>query len=108
MIDRAREKHIARRLKVLGHPDRIRLLKLLDAPERFPGNLVDVRKVGVCVNDLAKAAELPQSTTSHHLSLMQEVGLVVVTEHGSWRYIRPDHRTLGDLAAAIIGLTTPV
>jgi ArsR family transcriptional regulator len=95
---------LARRLKVLGHPDRLRLLRLLTQPERFPGNLVDPVRVGICVNDLAKAAGLPQSTTSHHLGLLQEAGLLVSTEHGSWRYIRPDGAAFAELGAAVKGL----
>lgn len=96
------EATLAKRLKVLGHPDRLRLLRLLAAPELFPGNLVDPRQVGLCVNDLAKAAGLPQSTTSHHLGLLQEAGLLQTTEHGAWRYIRPipeAFRALGEAVA---------
>jgi DNA-binding transcriptional ArsR family regulator len=89
---------LASQLKILGHPDRLALLRLMNAPERFPGNLVDVRAVGVCVNDLAKAAGLPQSTTSHHLSLLAKAGLLVATEHGQWRYVRPDANSFRHLA----------
>lgn len=95
---------VARQLKVLGHPDRLKLLRLLASPERFPGNLVDPRQVGICVNDLAKAAGLPQSTTSHHLGLLQEAGLLISTEHGPWRYIRANQDAFRQLAADLIGL----
>src|SRR4051794_37498907 len=91
---------LARALKTLGHPARIQLFRLLASPELFPSNLVDPRTIGVCVNDLAKAAGLPQSTASHHLTLLQEAGLLQTTEHGPWRYIRADAkalRMLGDL-----------
>jgi ArsR family transcriptional regulator len=98
------EEALARQLKVLGHPDRLRLLRLMGMPEKFPGNLVDARAVGVCVNDLAKAAELPQSTTSHHLGLMQKAGLLQTTEHGQWRYVRPDPGALRLLGASVAGL----
>jgi ArsR family transcriptional regulator len=95
---------LARQLKVLGHPDRLKLLQLLASPEKFPGNMVDPRQVGICVNDLAKAAGLPQSTTSHHLSLLQEAGLLVATEHGPWRYIRADRDAFRQLADGVLGL----
>jgi len=98
------DERLARQLKVLGHPDRLRLLRLLAAPERFPGNLVDARTVGVCVNDLAKAAGLPQSTTSHHLGLLQEAGLLVATEHGPWRYIRPNREAFAHLGRDLADL----
>jgi ArsR family transcriptional regulator len=95
---------LARRLKVLGHPDRLALIRLLASPERFPANMVDPIQVGVCVNDLAKAAGLPQSTTSHHLSLLQEAGLLVATEHGPWRYIRADREAFRQLSESVVGL----
>jgi ArsR family transcriptional regulator len=95
---------LANQLKVLGHPDRLKLLRLLAQPEKFPGNMVDARAIGICVNDLAKASGLPQSTTSHHLSLLQKAGLLVATEHGSWRYIRPDQARFQRLADLVAGL----
>lgn len=95
---------LARHLKLLGHPDRLMLLRLLGTPGAFPGNLVDTRAIGVCVNDLATAAGLPQSTTSHHLGLMQKAGLLETTEHGSWRYVRPRREAFADLAAALATL----
>ena len=94
---------LATQLKLLGHPDRLRLLRLMGQPERFPGNMVDVRVVGVCVNDLAKAAELPQSTTSHHLSLLGKAGLLITTEHGQWRYVRPDAAAFARLGGLVVG-----
>lgn len=103
-METTQDERLARQLKVLGHPDRLRLLRLLDAPERFPGNLVDARTVGICVNDLAKAAGMPQSTTSHHLGLMQEAGLLTATEHGPWRYIRPNREAFASLGRALTDL----
>jgi DNA-binding transcriptional ArsR family regulator len=108
MITIEADTKLAQQLKVLGHPDRLHLLRLMGTPERFPGNLVDVRAVGVCVNDLAKAAELPQSTTSHHLSLLQKAGLLLIVEHGQWRYVRPDpaaFRRLGATVSGVVGWT---
>jgi ArsR family transcriptional regulator len=92
------------RLKALAHPDRLRLLELLDAPERFPDNLVDARTVGVCVNDLAKAAALPQSTASHHLGILERAGLLTTTRHGQWKYARPDAGALAELGVAVRAL----
>lgn len=106
MRDSHTDDALAKTLKVLGHPQRIRLFRLLAEPERFPHNLVDARTVGVCVNDLAKAADLPQSTASHHLSLLQEIGLLTCTEHGQWRYIRPNAPALKALAEQVLGLGT--
>lgn len=95
---------LARQFKALGHPDRLKLLRLLSSPERFTCNLVDSRQVGICVNDLAKAAGLPQSTTSYQLGLLQAAGLVISTEHGPWRYIRANQEAFQYLASDLLGL----
>lgn len=100
------DEQLARALKVLGHPVRLRLFRLLAEPERFPQNLVDPRTIGICVNDLAKAAGLPQSTTSTHLGLLQEIGLLVATEHGPWRYIRPNRKAIEHLAQGVLSLSS--
>ena len=75
-------------LKALAHPHRLALVALMQRPEQFPDNLVDPSTIGVCVNDLAKAAGLAQSTASYHLGALREAGLVEETPHGQWRYVR--------------------
>lgn len=91
-------------LKALAHPARLQLLRLMAQPERFPQNLVDPATVGICVNDLAKAAGLPQSTASHHLSILTEAGLVDTTEHGPWRYLKANARRVAAVADAVRAL----
>ena len=98
------DQELVRTLKALGHPGRLQLLRLLASPDRFPSNLVDPCSVGVCVNDLARAAELPQSTASHHLKLLEEAGLVVTTVHGSWHYVRIRTEAFERLGASIAAL----
>lgn len=98
------DEDLAKTLKLLGHADRLALLRLLNDPEAFPANLVDARAVGVCVNDLAAAAGLPQSTASHHLGLMQKAGLLDTTQHGQWRYVRPRREAFAALGAALTAL----
>ncbi|MCW2920294.1 MAG: putative HTH-type transcriptional regulator ybzH [Thermoleophilia bacterium] len=89
------------RLKALAHPDRLRLVELLGEHDRFPDNLVDTRTVGICVNDLATAAGLPQSNASHHLSILEKAGVVTCTRHGQWKYARPDPAVFDELAASL-------
>jgi len=64
-------------LQLVGHPIRLRLLNLL----RHAGEL--------CVGDLCEVLRLPQSTTSRHLALLREGGLVAVRQVGLWVYYRP-------------------
>jgi len=92
---------LVQQLKALAHPARVHLLQLLGQPERFPQNLVDPLAVGICVNDLAKAAGLPQSTASHHLSILVDSGLVTSREHGPWRYLKADTGRFADLAETV-------
>jgi ArsR family transcriptional regulator len=92
---------LVQRLKALAHPARLQLLQLLAQPERFPQNLVNPATIGVCVNDLAKAAGLPQSTASHHLSILADAGLVSTTEHGPWRYLKANTKTFAAVADAV-------
>jgi ArsR family transcriptional regulator len=95
------DEDLAKTLKLLGHADRLALLRILNRPEAFPANLVDARTVGICVNDLAAAAGLPQSTASHHLGLLQKAGLLETTQHGPWRYVRPVRPAFAALATAL-------
>lgn len=89
------------RLKALAHPDRLRLVELLGEHERFPDNLVDTREVGICVNDLAQAAGLPQSNASHHLGILEKAGVVTCTRHGQWKYARTTPEVFDELAAIL-------
>lgn len=91
-------------LKALAHPDRVALVHLMQATARFPDNLVSVREVGVCVNDLAREARMPQSTVSTHLATLARAGLLEVTRHGQWRYVRPDAAAFARLADAVKAL----
>ena len=94
----------ARALKALGNPERMRMLATMGDGTRFPDNLVDTQRVGVCVNDLAKELQLPQSTASTHLKALSEAGLVTITKHGQWRYARPDRDALADLGQFVAAI----
>lgn len=93
-------------LKALSHPARVMLLKLMQDEARFPDNLVSVRDVGVCVNDLAREAGMPQSTASTHLAALARAGLLEITRHGQWRYTRPNATAIARLAEAVRSLAT--
>jgi ArsR family transcriptional regulator len=63
----------ARLFKALGDETRLKLLHL-------------VRDQEVCVCDLVSALGMPQGTLSHHLSLLQQAGLVTARKQGRWNY----------------------
>jgi ArsR family transcriptional regulator len=82
--------NLARALKALADPARLRLLSLIQAqPDQE-----------ACVCHLTEPLGLSQPTVSHHLKVLLEAGLVEREQRGSWAYFRviPDRlRALRDL-----------
>jgi ArsR family transcriptional regulator len=64
---------LALRLKGLGDPTRLRVIRLLDHGE-------------LCVCDLMAALDLPQSTVSRHMSFLRNGGWVDGRRRGKWVY----------------------
>lgn len=75
---------LARRLKAVADPQRLRLLSLLMAAPDGEA----------CTCDLTDALGLSQPTVSHHLRKLHEVGLVTAERRGVWTYYRADHDAL--------------
>ncbi len=69
---------LARVLKVLAEPARLRLLSLIQAQ---PGG-------EACVCHLVEPLGLSQGTVSHHLKALLSAGLVTREQRGSWAYYR--------------------
>lgn len=62
-LDEAKEKELAAYAKALGHPARVRLLKILAS--------------GMCLgSDLVEQVGLAQSTVSEHLRVLKQAGFV--------------------------------
>ena len=81
---------LARALKVLADPARLRLLSLIQAQPTGEA----------CVCHLTEPLGLAQPTVSHHLKVLLDVGLVEREQRGSWAYFRvsPDQlRALREL-----------
>ena len=84
---------LARRLKAIADPYRLRLLSLLmAAPEGE-----------ACTCDLTETLSLSQPTVSHHLKKLHEVGLVSAERRGVWTYYSVDAEAL----RAITGVLAP-
>jgi ArsR family transcriptional regulator len=62
-------------LKAVADPSRLRILKLLKEGE-------------LCVCEIMAALDRRQSSTSHHLSVLREAGLVRERKDGKWSYYR--------------------
>ena len=75
-VDDAEE--LARALKVLADPARLRLLSLIQAQPEGEA----------CVCNLTEPLGLTQPTVSHHLKVLHDAGLVEREQRGSWAYFR--------------------
>lgn len=63
----------AKLFKALGDEVRLKLLHL-------------VRDEEICVCDLVTVMAMAQGTLSHHLSVLQQAGLVTARKQGRWNY----------------------
>ena len=82
LVTTARElEALARLFRALRSAPRLRMLEALrDQPK--------------CVTHLAQELEMPQNNVSTHLKRLSDVGLVLHTQSGRWRFHRvPDTRT---------------
>jgi ArsR family transcriptional regulator len=86
---------LARRLKAVADPTRLRLLSLLLAA---PGE-------EACTCDLTEPLGLSQPTVSHHLKKLAESGLVTGERRGVWTYYKVEREALA--AAGRILTPTP-
>jgi ArsR family transcriptional regulator len=78
---------LARALKTIADPARLRLLSLIQAQPDGEA----------CVCHLTDPLGLTQPTVSHHLKVLLDAGLVERERRGSWAYYRVVPETLGVL-----------
>jgi len=86
---------LARTLKALADPARLRLLSLVQAHEGGEA----------CVCELTTPLGLTQPTVSHHLKVLVDAGLLSRDKRGVWAYYRVVPEALAALADLI---TVPV
>lgn len=67
---------VARTLKALSDPNRLRLLSIVKAGEGGEA----------CVCDLTEPLDLGQPTVSHHLKILVDAGLLRREKRGTWSY----------------------
>jgi ArsR family transcriptional regulator len=82
---------LARSLKALSDPARIRLVSMVAAHEDGEA----------CVCDLTEPLGLGQSTVSHHLKVLVDAGFLTSSKRGTWHYYRLVPGTL-DAAACLL------
>jgi ArsR family transcriptional regulator len=69
---------LARALKALADPGRLRLLSMIAAHEDGEA----------CVCDLTEPLALSQPTVSHHLKILTDAGFLTRSKRGTWAYYR--------------------
>jgi len=67
---------MAEALKVLSHPQRLRILELLDI------------RGECCAGEILEALGLDQSAVSQHLAKMRQAGIIACRPDGTKRYFR--------------------
>jgi ArsR family transcriptional regulator, arsenate/arsenite/antimonite-responsive transcriptional repressor len=69
---------VARTLKALADPARLRIVSIVAAHDDQEA----------CVCDLQEPLGLSQPTVSHHLKVLMDAGFLTRTKRGSWAYYR--------------------
>lgn len=86
---------LARTVKALADPARLRLLSLVAAHDGGEA----------CVCDLTAPLGLSQPTVSHHLKVLVDAGLLTRQKRGIWAYFAVVPGALDTLAAALRSTT---
>ena len=80
---------LARALKVLADPARLRLLSLIQAQPDGEA----------CVCHLTEPLGLAQPTVSHHLKVLTDAGLITRDKRGTWAWFSVVPERLAEIAA---------
>ncbi len=84
------DKELAELLRALSDPTRLRILTMLRAD--------------LCVGELAKRAEVSESSVSQHMGILRRAGLVVGEKRGYYTHYRADTAQIREIAARLEGL----
>ena len=86
----------ANMLKALAHPMRIAIIKLLEGGEKKT------------VTEIHKILNIEQSTTSHHLGILKDKGILNSKREGKNTYYFLKHESLKNIIACVSKCTVPV
>lgn len=97
-----------RALKVLSDPTRLEIIRLLGNTSDLYCRMVpvssDAPQFGLCVQDLVAHMKQPQSTISHHLSMLRNVGLVNTQKDGACVYYMRNNTAINAIKNALNNL----
>lgn len=92
-VDEAEAAQLASAFKALADPIRVRLLSLIaTAPDGT-----------ACSCDLEAPVGKSQSTVSHHLSILEDAGLITKEKQGRWVYCTVVDARVAELRNALTG-----
>ena len=77
--------------KALSDPNRIRIVKMLEAGE-------------LCVCEVREVLDLSNSTVSKHLSILRDADLILDTKDGKWVNYRLNERSANSFVRSQLGL----
>jgi ArsR family transcriptional regulator len=80
----SRLEHHAEQLSALGHPVRLKILRLV----------VQGGEDGTSAGDIQSHVDLPASTLSHHLKRLTDGGLLTSRTEGTFHYYTADYTAL--------------
>ncbi|HML05351.1 MAG TPA: metalloregulator ArsR/SmtB family transcription factor [Methanobacterium sp.] len=79
------------KLKALSDPTRLKILYLLSDGE-------------LCVCEIIVALDKPQSSISHHLNILKNLGFIKGRKEGVWIYYSLNNPKIGNIVKELIGL----
>jgi ArsR family transcriptional regulator, arsenate/arsenite/antimonite-responsive transcriptional repressor len=88
---------LARSLKALADPARLRIISMVVAHEGAEA----------CVCDLTEPLGLSQPTVSHHLKVLVEAGFLTRSKRGTWAYFALVPGALDSLAGLLVSEPVP-
>lgn len=84
--------NLARALKAIADPARLRLISMIAAHQDSEA----------CVCDLTEPLGLGQPTVSHHLKVLVDAGIVTRDKRGTWAYYKLVPGALDSLATLLV------
>ena len=90
-ISEGSAENLARSLKAVGDPTRLRIVSMVAAHEDQEA----------CVCDLQEPLGLSQPTVSHHLKVLTDAGFLTRSKRGTWAYYRLVPGSLDSLASLL-------
>lgn len=91
-LDQDNAVDLARSLKALADPARLRLISMVAAHDGAEA----------CVCDLTEPLGLSQPTVSHHLKVLVDAGMLTRSKRGTWAYYRLVPGALDSVARLLV------